>query len=767
MSLLGELVVKVIGDISGLNKSMDLADKRVSNFQKKMKGVGTSMSQVGRGLTMGVTLPALALGGAILKTGADFDSAMTESLAIMQDVSPEIRNQMEETARTIATTTNKSATEAAESYFFLASAGLDAAQSIEALPKVAQFAQAGNFDMALATDLLTDAQSALGMTIRDDVVANMENMVRVSDVLVKANTLANATVQQFSESLTNDAAAAIRLVNKDIEEGVAVLAVFADQGLKGAAAGSSLAIVFRDLQKAALENKDIFDEMGVSVFDADGNMRNMADIVDDLSGLLDGMSDEQKKATLMMLGFQERSVKNIQLLLDTGDAMRGYEEGLRSAGGVTQEIADNQMESMSAQLGLLKAKAIELGLAFFKKLEPVLMNDVIPALGDLLESLAPVLETLAEIMPGLIETLMPQLQEFIESIGSGAEKFADLDPKMQAFITKLAGIAIAAGPALMILGPLVRVVSSLIGPLGKLGGLFGKGLAGGAGTGAAALSSFTLVGAALAAILIAQKKLANYSDTLENKWAKLTARGASGYFGFARTIEESLPIFQAVVDKQVSIGTALTMTRDEMLRFNETGEAQNTMWQNLISIVDEWENRTLAMIRNWGINIKNFFANLWKNVISLTINFKNSFIEEWNILKSKLSSITNSIKGIIDSIKTKIESLINSIINSINRLASRLNFGGINLPSFNLPHFADGGISEGGLAVVGERGREIVDLPKGARVTPLNQVGNSTIENTFIIEQLIVREEADVDKIAEALKDKQDIKTRGLGVSII
>jgi hypothetical protein len=79
---------------------------------------------------------------------------------------------------------------------------LDAEASIAALPRVAQFAQAGMFDMSRATDLLTDAQSALGLTIRDDAVKNMENMIKVSDVLVRANTLSNATVEQFSTSLT-------------------------------------------------------------------------------------------------------------------------------------------------------------------------------------------------------------------------------------------------------------------------------------------------------------------------------------------------------------------------------------------------------------------------------------------------------------------------------------------------------------------------------------------------------------------------------------
>ena len=58
-----------------------------------------------------------------------------------------------------------SAKEAADAFFFLASAGLDGKQSIAALPIVAQFAQAGAFGLARATDLLTDAQTALGLSV--------------------------------------------------------------------------------------------------------------------------------------------------------------------------------------------------------------------------------------------------------------------------------------------------------------------------------------------------------------------------------------------------------------------------------------------------------------------------------------------------------------------------------------------------------------------------------------------------------------------------
>ena len=89
---------------------------------------------------------------------------MVQSLAIM-DTTVEQQKAMQDAALQTSRTTRIGAEQSAEAYFFLASAGLNAEQSISALPQVAKFAQAGMFDMATATDLATDAQSALGLTV--------------------------------------------------------------------------------------------------------------------------------------------------------------------------------------------------------------------------------------------------------------------------------------------------------------------------------------------------------------------------------------------------------------------------------------------------------------------------------------------------------------------------------------------------------------------------------------------------------------------------
>ena len=344
-TVIDTLVAQIV--FKGDTKALDNVNQRLKQFSTNLNAMGRKFGLAGGAIT--------AFSGLSLKSFAGFDDALNQSLAIMEDVSDAMRKDMAQAAKDVALTTRFSAKDAAASYFFLASAGLDAKQSIEALPQVAQFAQAGMFDMAQATDLLTDAQSALGLTVRDDVAANMQNMVRVSDTLVAANQKANATVQQFSEALTNRAGAALRALGKDVEEGVAVLAAYADQGEKGQRAGEQLNIVLRDLQKSVLGNRSAFDQAGVTVFDASGEMANLGEIIGDLEDHLAGLSDEQKRVALTTLGFQERSLSSLITLLGTSDAIRDYEAALRDAAGTTQSVAEKQLQSLSAQFDLLKS----------------------------------------------------------------------------------------------------------------------------------------------------------------------------------------------------------------------------------------------------------------------------------------------------------------------------------------------------------------------------------------------------------------------------
>jgi len=421
-----------IRGLDNVREGLGSVDQRARRLQRTLTRTSRTLTRIGSNLTKNLTVPLIAAGGAALKFGADFENAMTKSLAIMDNVNDETRKKMEETALQVSETTTASATQAAEAYFFLASAGLNAAQSLQALPKVAKFAQAGNFDLALATDLLTDAQSALGLSSKNTGKA-MLGMARVSDVLVKANTLANATVEQFSESLTNKAGAALRMVGKEVEEGVAVLSAFANQGKKGMEAGEALNIVLRDLQTANIKNKKAFKEAGIAVFDGAGEMRNMADIILDLENRLSGMSDEQKRTELGLLGFQDRSISATAALLGTSEAIRNYEKELKSAGGTTDRVAKKQLESLSAQTTIIRNRLQNVAIAVSESLIPIIK-----------------------------EHLLPVIEKWVGAIKRLVDWFNSLPKEVKTLTIAIGSFLVVLGPTTMFFGKLVAIFKTLV-----------------------------------------------------------------------------------------------------------------------------------------------------------------------------------------------------------------------------------------------------------------------------------------------------------------
>lgn len=449
------------------------ANKDIISFEKNVKRVidpvqkfGRIAERTGKTLTKNLTLPLAALGGAAIKFGGDFEKAMVTSTAIMGNVSSEMRKEMEETAKTISKQSTFSADELAKSYYYLASAGYTAEQSVAALGKVAKFAEAGQFDLQVATDLLTDAQSALGLASKD-AAENEQNLVRVSDVLVKANTIANASVQQFSEALTNRAGAALRSVGKSVEEGVAVLAAFADQGTKGAEAGTQFSIVMRDLQSSFFKATDEFKEAGIAVFDTSGKMRNMADIIGDVEKALEGKSDAEKKATLANLKFQEKSVASLLTLIGTSEKIREYEENLKSAGGITEDVAEKQLQNFNDQMKILwnrlKVASIELGSVLL----PILKDRLLPVLESALEKL----EKLAlwfQNLPEGIQTTAVAFGFLAAAIGPLLVAVGQLALSIQTLPALLVAGKLALGAFITLAGSAALAVVALTGVIGGL-----------------------------------------------------------------------------------------------------------------------------------------------------------------------------------------------------------------------------------------------------------------------------------------------------------
>jgi TP901 family phage tail tape measure protein len=439
-------------------------------FDAALVNSGTKFSRFMSVIKLGAFVAAqafLAVTAGSLFMAATFEQHMNESLAIMENVSSGMQKKMEEAARSVAKVTTFSANEAADAYYYLASAGYTAEQSIAALPTVAMFAQAGMMDLERATELLLDTQTTMGLRV-EDAAQNMENMTRVSDVMSAAGIESNATLEQIAQSLTNKAGPAFRQVGKDIEEATAVLMVMANRGVKGQQAGTALAIVLRELQTKAIKNKEEFQKYGVAVFDASGEMRNMADIIGDLEGALEGLTDEQQKQALLGMGFTDRSVQFVQALLGTSEQIRKYEKDLREAGGTTQTVAEKQVDTLIGQLTIAWHKIQDVAISIGQKLIPQ-VTDIVRWVGNWVDANHDLIVQFVVDLWDAIGRTVRLIGRFVEHVRDAARGISNfLAPAVEFLGDKLEPVATFIGVIVRNLGDLERFAGhdSVFGKIG-------------------------------------------------------------------------------------------------------------------------------------------------------------------------------------------------------------------------------------------------------------------------------------------------------------
>jgi TP901 family phage tail tape measure protein len=419
---LEKLLVKLMMDATQYDKVLGGAVAKMQHASKKMTQMGTN-------LMIKVTLPLMIMAGVASTSFASFDKAMTESLAIMSDITPDIEKQMRDQAMALSDNGAKSSKELAESYYFLASAGLTAKQSIGQLPVVTRFAAAGAFDMATATDLLTDAQTALGIQL-DETGRNMQQL---GDHIMLAARQANASVQQFSESITADAGVAARNFGMDVETLMAVLGAYASSGKKGAESGNMLGRATRLLTKAYRENGEVFKKYGVNVVDdATGQYRNFIDIVGDLERSVGAMPPAFRDAALEEMGFMALQQKAILPLIGMTEQMKEWERAQLDAAGTTQEVVDNQMKSFSKQMTVLKNQIQNAAIVIGQNLAPAI---------------------------GWVTKKFAALAMWYRNLGAGTQKV----------IVWMGMFAAALGPVLIAGGATIGMVAKLITVYGVLG----------------------------------------------------------------------------------------------------------------------------------------------------------------------------------------------------------------------------------------------------------------------------------------------------------
>lgn len=317
--------------------------------------LGTSAKVAATAVTA-ATSAVTAFGGEAVKAGMSFDASMSQVAATMGFTMDELNDSSSQASQTLAelsdfaqqmgSSTAFSASEAADALNYMALAGYDAQTSMDMLPTVLDLAAAGSIDLASASDMVTDAQSALGLSLEETRV--------MVDQMATASSKSNTSVAQLGEAYLTVGGNA-KILSGGTEELSTALGLLADNGIKGAEGGTHLRNILLSLNPTTDAAAAAWEELGVTAYDAEGNLRPLEDVFSELSEAMDGMSD-QKKQDLISKMFNKTDLAAVNALLSTStDRWEELSGAIDSSSGAASAMAEVQLDNLTGDITLFKS----------------------------------------------------------------------------------------------------------------------------------------------------------------------------------------------------------------------------------------------------------------------------------------------------------------------------------------------------------------------------------------------------------------------------
>lgn len=512
MSLMATLGIDITQFEQGLKQAQSSAQGFVQTFSGSGGGTATrpSFTDAFGGLMKGASR-TVAIGTAglsaastmflksALQTGLAFDQGISQVAATLglASTSDTVQN-LREFAIEMGETTVFTATEAAEALNYMALAGYNAEKSMRVMPDVLNLAAAGALDLGYASDVVTDLGTALGLT--EDQVTTM------TDQMAKGASITNTSVGQLAEAMLRLGANG-RTVKGGTEEIAAVFGVLADNGMKGAEAGTHLRNILLKLSDPTSAAYDTFAAMGreiPSLFNADGGMKDLPGYFQSLNAAIGDLSDEQILSAFGDL-FNDRDIAAARALMET-EPERWTEvfQKLGESAGAAGQMAHEQLNNLAGDIKILNSAWQTMQIRVSDAMSPLMRNvtqkatdgvnklteNIEKFLGSekgvaVMDKMSGAFDTLINKLTSAenIESVLNLITRAVEGLASAIEFIAN---NSDAIVATFEGIGTAIGA--LFIGDKITKTASMLTTIGKFfglgGGAAGAGV-GGSGGGAA------------------------------------------------------------------------------------------------------------------------------------------------------------------------------------------------------------------------------------------------------------------------------------------
>ena len=655
-------------------EKMGVLGETLQSAGDKISGVGQKLLPV----TAGVT----ALGTIAVKTGADFDAAMSKVASVSGATGSEM-DALREKAREMGSKTKFSASEAAEAMNYMAMAGWKTNDMLSGIEGIMNLAAASGEDLASTSDIVTDALTAFGLSASDSG--------HFADILAAASSNANTNVSMMGETFKY-AAPVLGSLGYSAEDSAIAIGLMANAGIKSSQAGTALRSAITNLAKPTDTVASAMEQYGISLTDSSGKMYSLRELMEQLRQKLGGLSEaEQAQAAASLFGKEAMSgmlaiingspadFEKLSNAIDTcSDTVDGYN-------GTTEKMAAVMQDNLAGQVTILKSQLEELAISF---------SDI----------------------------LMPTIRSIVSRIQELVDKLNQLDPQTKETIAKIALVAAALGPMLVVLGKTISSVGTVFSAVSKLPALFSAVQSGiGAITGALGVSLGPLLAiiAAVAALVAAFVHLWKTNDEFKSNIIAIWEQIKSTFTGLTQGITDRLnalgfdfesftdvlkaawdglcnllaPIFEGVfqnISNIFSEFTGVLLGLLDVLIGLFTGDWEQC-WDGIKGIFTSIWNFVVNSFRNimntlkgiadvvlgwfgtsWNevwTSIKTFFVDTWNSIASfftgIVIGIRDFFVNIWTGIYTFFSNIFNAIYTVVSTVFQTIYNTIMTVWNSI------------------------------------------------------------------------------------------------------
>lgn len=683
-----------------------IKDVKLNELSSKFEKVGNTASKVGGALSTHVSLPLAGVGAAAIKVGMDFDQALSGVQAVAGASNSQMK-ELRDKALEWGETTSFSATEVAGAMDILGSRGMDANKILAATPSILSAAAASGESLETSAEAVTGAMETFGYKANETG--------HIADVFAQAAADSDANISSLSEALSY-AGGPAHAAKQSLEEVSAAIEIMSNNSIDGSTSGTTLRNIFTRLAKPTAEAAKMMQQYGFQAFDAQGKMLPLHQIITNLANSTKGLTDQQKQAFIATVFGQESLSGLLALMNSGGDKIDNMTNKLKNCNGASKQMADivqhNTKASWKQAIGAMQTAGI--------KIE---------------EDIAPSIYKVANVVTKL------------------ANAFSNLNPVTQQFILTIAGIAIATGPALKMIGDFSEGISkgikifirarkfiskfkltSIVNGFNKVVQIGGKAtkIIGNfslkALEGAKAIGSLTLnLGkAAVEFGVMAVKSAIATVKTIAQTVATNALKVAQAALNLVMNMNPISLIIIGITALIAAIvllwnkcdwfrNLCLGMFEGLKAGWNALCNALKVLWQGAVAYfkIQIYAYRTIfnavtnglravwtSLCNNELRNLWSGFCNFFKSIFSNSVNFaksifyrfRNSFIMSVNYIKFKWQHLGDSIKNIWNNVVSNIKNAWNGILSPFQNVANSIGniWQGIR-SMFKLPHFTISG----------------------------------------------------------------------------